>query len=201
MGVEYKDLKPIFEDVAKEMAQYEKLMEGASRQFAKREDFLVRYSGLGGASYWHAKFDEAKPAPSFHTGTVTGRLAASAVEPLDLEKAKPFIRAVIERRLDLLASEENWLKGSEHRTENGVDQYCLIGAQAQALSDLTLSSLKHDPVMEEQRKRVIAAVDRYLRESMQQEHGFTSLPSFNDKSDTTFEDVRLWLKSALGSLD
>lgn len=187
----------LFENVAKEMAQYEKVI--AQSQFTKRENFLARYSGLGAPTLWkdeYVKFDHDHSIKSGKFGRYE-----TGVTPLDLEKAKPFIRAVIERMLDLLDSEDRWIKNAEHRTENGVEKYCLIGAQAQALSDLTLNSIKMDPVVEEQRKKVIAAVDRYLRDALQKEHGFNSLPSFNDATNTDFEDVRLWLKSALGSLD
>lgn len=195
MGVEVKDLKPLFENVAKEMAQYEKVMKRQG-QFVGREDFLAKYS------YWQAKFDEAKPAakPSYH-GTYTGRLSVGdGVEPLDLEKAKPFVRAVIERMLDLIATEENWIKGAEYRTEDGVDKYCLIGAKAKALEDLTLAGVQSDPIVEEQRKRVVKAIDLYLSASLQKEKGYSSMPSFNDEAGTTFEDVRLWLKGTLSDL-
>lgn len=200
MGVDVKDLKPLFEDVAKEMAQYEAVVqERASRQFVGRDDFLARYSGLGGGSYWREKFDEAKPAPK---PSYSRRLSMSdGVKSLDVEKAKPFIRAVIERMLDLLASEENWIKGAEARTEDGIDKYCLVGAKAKALKDLTLAKIQSDPTVEEQRQRVLKAVDAFLTASLKREKGYTSMPGFNDRQETTFEDVRLWLKGTLSELD
>lgn len=188
MGVEIKDLKPLFENVAKEMAQYEQLMKNKS-QFIGREAFLSKYSGLGGASYWHQEFEKAKPVPK------------AEFDALDLERAKPFIRAVIERMLDLLATEENWIKGSVHRREDGVDKYCLIGARDQALADLTLSEMQADPEVEKQRRRVIQAVTLFLDSAIHEDKGYRSMPSFNDKADTDFEDIRLWLKSLFDRLD
>jgi hypothetical protein len=201
VGVEVKDLKPLFENVAKEMAQYEKVM-ARQGQFVGREDFLAKYSGLGGASYWQEEFKKAKPVGQDWGGTKTGRYhMGDSLAPLDFEKAKPFIRAVVERMLDLLGSEENWVKGTEHRTENGVDKYCLIGAQAKALSDLTLTTVKSDPIVDEQRRRVIKAVEVFLHAALKEDTGFSSMPSFNDRDGTTYEDIRLWLKSLFDRLD
>ena len=185
--------------VAKEMAQYETLM--AQAKFTGREDFLAKYSGLGGASYWKDEFQKAKPVEQ-SWGTKTSRYGvADSLAPLDFEKAKPFIRAVVERMLDLLGSEEHWIKNTEHRNVDGVDKYCLIGAQAKALADLTLTTVKSDPVVDEQRRRVIKAVEVFLHAALKEDKGFSSMPSFNDNAGTTFEDIRLWLKSLFDRLD
>jgi hypothetical protein len=189
-------LQGYFEDVAKEMAQYERVMR--RNQFTSRGDFEARYSGLGGASHWrrHAPQQEVG-------GSVTARMSigGAAVEPLDLSKAMPFIRAVIERMLDLLGDEEHWVKGTTHQNVDGIDKYCLIGAEAQALQDLTLSEHQDDPVVERQRQRVLAAVKKFMIEALKEEKGYSSMPSFNDNEQTSFEDVRLWLKGLLGRLE
>jgi hypothetical protein len=190
--------KALFEDVAKEMAQYERVM--SQQQFTKRSEFEARYSGLGGASHWrrHYGISQSSASPSSYHAHVS---IVTAPDPLDLEKAKPFIRAVVERMLDLLGDEENWIKGAAHQTKGGVDQYCLIGAEAQALADLTLSKEQNDPVVEKQRQRVLAAVKKFMLEALNEDKGYTSMPAFNDEAATTFEDIRLWLKSLLGRLE
>ena len=196
-------LHAYFESVAQEMAQYERVM--AQNQFTRRADFEARYSGLGGASHWRRHYQQdwesapKKAKPSYH-GTYTARVVEPAVAPLDFEKAKPFIRAVIERMLDLLSDEEHWVKGAVHRREDGVDKYCLIGAQERALQDLTLGGIQDDPVVEQQRQRVIVAIKAFMNEALK-ETGHGSMPGFNDSASTEFEDVRLWLKGMLGRLD
>jgi hypothetical protein len=119
---------------------------------------------------------------------------------LDFESAKPFIRAVVERMLALLPSEEAWVKNTAHRvTDDGKSQWCLIGAMGQAQSDLGLQA--HD--LDENRRRVLAAISNYLNALVTEtsEGRYTSMPSFNDASETDYEDVRLWLKTALHKLD
>lgn len=193
-------LQAYFEDVAEEMSKYERVM--ARGQFTQRSEFEARYSGLGGASHWRRQYQQEVGGPSYH-GTVTGRLNMKTVpEPaLDLAKAAPFIRAVIERMLDLLGDEESWIKGAAYRNENGKDKFCLIGAQERALAELTLNEIQKDPVVERQRQRVLASIKTFMIEALKEDKGFSSMPSFNDKEQTSFEDVRLWLKSLLGRLE
>lgn len=192
-----------FEDVAKQMATYEQVV--AQNNFIKRDNFMARYSGLGGASMWKNEYTQAQPKH----GTLTERMSMGDLEPLDLEKAKPFVRAVVERMLDLLASEENWIKHAAAADGNGQTvnpeseeaiAWCLIGAQARALHDLSLATLSTDSEVEKARRRVIKAVDAFLKVAMQRKNGVTALPVFNDRDSTDFEDVRLWLKGMLSEL-
>jgi hypothetical protein len=127
----------------------------------------------------------------------------SAPEPaLDLAKAAPFIRAVIERMLDLLGDEESWVKGAVHNIgADGKDKWCLIGAQERALQELTLSEIQADPIVERQRQRVLTSIKTFMIEALKEDKGYSSMPTFNDSQKTTFEDVRLWLKSLLGRLE
>lgn len=192
----------LFENVAKEMATYEKLM--AQAQFMSKSEFEAKYA-FSEPHTLAAQFADPVPVTSwgdaYHKSKVYSPAVSKDVVPLDLERAKPFIRAVIERMLDLIGSEENWIKGQTHKNVNGVDAYCLIGAQAQALADLTLNQYQADPVVETQRKRVLAAIEQFLNDSLREQTGFNSMPSFNDDMGTEFEDVRLWLKGLLGQLD
>ncbi|HET7110223.1 MAG TPA: hypothetical protein VFI41_05085 [Gemmatimonadales bacterium] len=184
----------IWASVAEEMRRYEKLM--ARQQFTGRKEFLALYKQ-------DFQFD-SKPKWSeyeYKSMPGQGQWVAGDTEALDFEKAKPFIRAVIERMLDLLSSEENWTKGVTHKKgKNGEDQWCLIGAQAQALADLSLSEYQADRTVEEQRRKVLKAVELFLLKSLEEEKGFKAMPSFNDADETDFEDIRLWLKTALGAV-
>lgn len=192
----------LFNQIASEMAKYEQVF--ANSKFTQRAAFMDKYAGWDGLHIWQ---DEVKYKPqeyyAWH-GTY------SNVEALDYEKAKPFIRAVIERMLDLLDNEDRWVKNAVAKTASGApaqaedaeaSKWCLIGAQARALNELELGKIQMDDEVERQRHRVIAAVDAFLKDRIYAEHGHRSLPSWNDQSDTNFEDVRLWLKSCLTHLE
>lgn len=182
-------------NVMADLASYQKVLE--EKSFTKRATFLDKYgSGWNGLKYWKQEIKAT------HANFSPYAYGTARVEPLDLEKAKPFIRAVIERMLDLLQSEENWIKGKEYTvTEDGVEQFCLIGAKARALKDLQLGQIQGEEEVERQRQRVLATVERFLNDTLSAEKGFGSMPGFNDTADTTFEDVRLWLKSCLTRLE
>jgi hypothetical protein len=188
------------EDIVKEMASYKKVLE--EKAFTKHAAFLDRYgSGWDGLKLWKQEI-HSNAAAYYNAQYGYGGVKMGSVTPLELEKAKPFIRAVIERMLDLMQSEENWVKGTEHKiTEDGVEQFCLIGAQARALSDLGLKNLQAEEEVELQRKKVLRSVEEFLRETLKAETGLASMPGFNDSKETTFEDVRLWLKTCLSKLE
>jgi hypothetical protein len=185
-------------------------------------------SGLGGSNVWvymdevkkefaeyasaHAHYiaadvvKEGWPASSHSHGIIgKGQMLASwhstvpGEDALDFEEAKPFIRAVIERMLDLIATEENWLKGAAHTRLGDVDSWCLIGAKAQAEADLGLQAADLDTT----RRRVVAAVSKYLNAQVEADTDgrHNTMPAFNDDKATSYEDVRLWLKGALHKLD
>jgi hypothetical protein len=121
------------------------------------------------------------------------------VQPLEFEQAKPFIEAVVERMLDLMESEEHWVKGIAHDRKGGTNRWCLIGAQGQALKELGLNQAGMSAELETARKRVLVAINNFFNQAVL-EHGYSSMPSFNDDDKTSFEDIRLWLKSLFDRL-
>src|SRR5260221_4013294 len=193
-----KDWTHVIDDVQKEFAGYA----------AAHNHYVQAVSAAGNASFggghtqgsshahsvikegWQPVYKQEFP-PGYYNGVALG-----TVEPVDFEEAKPFIRLVIERMLALMATEANWVKGTstQWNDDADVEQFCLIGAQARALAELGLNATGNTE-LDTARKRVLAAIDRFLVEAVKESTGFESMPSFNDRPSTTFEDVRLWLKS------
>jgi len=155
------------------------------------------YISVGGnSSHNHSVVQEGWP--DYHYGAPAPKL----VTPEQIEEVKPFIRLVIERMLALMATEANWVKGQSTawNSEAHVEQYCLIGALARATQELGLAVKGHTE-LDAARRRVGEAVQAFLDMAVAEDKGFNSMPSFNDSSETTYEDVRLWLKSLFDKLD
>lgn len=179
------------DEIKKEFAQYA----SAHAHYIAAD---VVKEGWPASSHSHGILGKQEMMAKWSTDFLTGSTPAEP-NALDFEEAKPFIRAVIERMLDLLDSEEAWVKNQAHAVTNGKSRWCLIGAQGQAQVDLGLQS----HTLDENRRSVMAAISNYLNTQVVEatEGRHTSMPSFNDASETDFEDVRLWLKTALHKLD
>lgn len=164
----------------------------AKAGFVSKEDFLKSVSGpvkTGWAGYQAVK---AKAAPKQELFPRARR----PLTPAELEEAAPFIRLVLERMLDLLDSEEAWVKGALERD----GKLCILGAMQRAQGELgLLANNSNARGLDEARQRVCQAVQGFFEDAAHQDWG-QGVAGFNDRSDTTFEDVRLWLKGCLDKI-
>lgn len=160
----------------------------AAAGFVSKEQFLAMHVSpvkQGWEGYQQLK--TAKYAAAY--GSVTMGNAVMPT-PVELEEAAPFIRLVIERILDLLDSEDKWIKGE--LTVND-EKWCILGAMAQAEKDLALAHDNARYDLNEARNALLTTIKRFFEYAAQEDHG-KNVPGFNDASSTSFEDVRLWVK-------
>lgn len=103
---------------------------------------------------------------------------------------KPMLDLIIDSMLDIWCDESTWTKGAEARRIDGSDvtadnwyaiSWCAIGCKSKALSQLKLYD--YDTEFED-------FMDYHARK----EFNVSSIVEYNDRQDTTFEDMRLFVK-------
>ncbi len=107
---------------------------------------------------------------------------------------------VIDAMIDTLQAENGWCKGTLYRDEDGVptglayaQSQCLLGALER--HTVGVKGLLGEDTTEEARQmnrlqnRIIHGIQDFL-----ETRAYTSIPGFNDRNETTKEDVILMLK-------
>lgn len=114
---------------------------------------------------------------------------------------KPLVELIVDRMLDIWESADRWTKGSSAIAADGNDVqpdspyavgWCATGCQMRALLDLRLSDYlsEFETFMNYYTKEEFT----YTSEGGFSLPKYTSVVMFNDADDTTFEDVRLFIK-------